>query len=101
MIAAYSYTFHISEMRKLTFCNDCSYFAAAFKKMKDQKMREHMKAFEAQQKQLAALKKSGKSSKQATEEIKNRLQTKQNKVTKGKKSSATMGDEGMHMFFGF
>lgn len=62
--------------------------------MKDQKIREHMKAFETQQKQLAAMKKGGKSSKQAVEQIKNRLQIKQNKVSKGKKGSAVMADEG-------
>uniref|UniRef100_A0A915Q5E3 ABC transporter domain-containing protein n=1 Tax=Setaria digitata TaxID=48799 RepID=A0A915Q5E3_9BILA len=67
---------------------------SAFKKMKDQKIREHMKAFETQQKQLAAMKKSGKSSKQAVEEMKNRLQNKQNKVNKAKKSSAVMSDKG-------
>ncbi|MCP9263135.1 WD repeat-containing protein 36 [Dirofilaria immitis] len=67
--------------------------ATAFKKMKDQKMREHMKAFETQQKQLTAMKKSGKSSKQAIEEMKNRLQNKQNKVNKGKKGSTAMNDE--------
>ncbi|KAM3728305.1 ATP-binding cassette sub-family F member [Dirofilaria immitis] len=66
---------------------------SAFKKMKDQKMREHMKAFETQQKQLTAMKKSGKSSKQAIEEMKNRLQNKQNKVNKGKKGSTAMNDE--------
>ncbi|VIO88985.1 Uncharacterized protein BM_BM3436 [Brugia malayi] len=66
---------------------------SAFKKMKDQKMREHMKAFETQQKQLAAMKKSGKSSKQAVEEMKNRLQNKQNKVNKSKKGSSVMTDE--------
>ncbi|VDN34386.1 unnamed protein product [Gongylonema pulchrum] len=66
---------------------------ATYKKMKDQKMKERMKAFEAQQKQIAAMKKSGKSSKQATEEMKSRLQQKQDKVNKGKKSSAAMGDE--------
>lgn len=53
-----------------------------------------MKAFEAQQKQLAAMKKSGKSSKQAVEEMKNRLQNKQNKVNKSKKNSTAMIDEG-------
>lgn len=62
--------------------------------MKEQKMREHMKAFETQQKQLAAMKKSGKSSKQAVEEMKSRLQNKQNKVNKGKKGSTIMADEG-------
>ncbi|VDK68345.1 unnamed protein product [Anisakis simplex] len=61
--------------------------------MRDQKMREYMKAYEAQQKQLQSLKKSGKSSKQANEEIKSRLQNKQNKATKSKKTSAAMGDE--------
>ncbi|VDK69253.1 unnamed protein product [Litomosoides sigmodontis] len=64
-----------------------------FKKMKDQKMKERMKAFENQQKQLAAMKKGGKSSKQAVEEMKNRLQNKQNKVNKGKKGSTVMADE--------
>lgn len=66
---------------------------SSFKKMKDQKIREHLKAFEAQQKQLAALKKGGKSTKQATEEMKNRIQNKQNKATKGKKGSSAIGDE--------
>ncbi|KAL3990375.1 ABC transporter family protein [Acanthocheilonema viteae] len=66
---------------------------SVFKKMKDQKMREHMKAFETQQKQLTALKKSGKSSKQAVEEMKNRLQNKQNKINKGKKGSTIMADK--------
>jgi len=64
-----------------------------FKKMYEQKLREHQKAFETQQKQLRALKTGGKSKKQATEEIKGRMQVKQNKLTKGKKGSATIGDE--------
>jgi hypothetical protein len=62
--------------------------------MYDQKMKEHLRAYENQQKQLTALKKGGKSSKQATEDIKNRMAAKQNKQTKGKKGSSTMGDEG-------
>lgn len=74
--------------------NDIAIFSAAFKKMRDQKIREHIKAYENQQKQLAALKKGGKSSKQATEEMKSRMQNKQNKGPKGKRSSATIGDDG-------
>ncbi|KHN83428.1 ATP-binding cassette sub-family F member 1 [Toxocara canis] len=66
---------------------------SSFKRMRDQKMREHMKAYETQQKQIAALKKSGKSAKQAANEMKSRLQNKQNKGTKGKKGSAAIGDE--------
>lgn len=62
--------------------------------MRDQKLREHMKAYETQQKQITALKKSGKSAKQAAEEMKNRLQNKQNKAGKAKKGSSAIGDEG-------
>jgi ATP-binding cassette subfamily F protein 1 len=58
-----------------------------------QKLREHAKAYETQQKQLAALKKAGKTKKGAEEEIKSRMQTKQNKQNKGKKGAASMGDE--------
>ncbi|KAH7693851.1 ATP-binding cassette [Aphelenchoides avenae] len=65
----------------------------SFRKMYDQKTKEYARAFENQQKQLAALKKGGKSGKQATEELKTRMQVKQNKQTKGKKGSSTMGDE--------
>jgi ATP-binding cassette subfamily F protein 1 len=61
--------------------------------MYEQKIREYAKAYEAQQKQLRALKTGGKSKKQAEEEIKGRMQNKQNKQTKGKHTSATMGDE--------
>lgn len=64
----------------------------AFKKMRDQKIREHEKAYDTQQKQIAALKKGGKSSKQALEEMKSRIQNKQTKATKGKKTSSTIGD---------
>uniref|UniRef100_A0A914WRZ6 ABC transporter domain-containing protein n=1 Tax=Plectus sambesii TaxID=2011161 RepID=A0A914WRZ6_9BILA len=65
----------------------------SFKKMHVQKLKEHQKAYETQQKQLAAMKKSGKSSKQATEDMKKTLQNKQNKQQKGKKTSAAIGDE--------
>ncbi|ETN82309.1 ABC transporter, ATP-binding protein [Necator americanus] len=65
-----------------------------FKKMYEQKMKEHLKAYENQQKQMQALKKGGKSAKQAEEEMKKNMQNKQNKHTKGKKGSASMGDEG-------
>jgi len=64
-----------------------------FKKMFDQKLREHQRAFENQQKQLTAMKKHGKSGKQANEEIKSKMASKQAKATKGKKGSATIGDE--------
>ncbi|KAL3072645.1 hypothetical protein niasHS_017619 [Heterodera schachtii] len=68
---------------------------SSFKKMYDQKLKEHAKAFENQQKQLTAMKKGGKSGKQATEEMKQRMATKQSKQQRGKKggSSATIGDE--------
>lgn len=66
--------------------------------MYDQKMKEHLRAYENQQKQLTALKKGGKSTKQATEELKNRMASKQNKQTKGKKGSATIGDEGIVLY---
>uniref|UniRef100_A0A915B9J7 ABC transporter domain-containing protein n=1 Tax=Parascaris univalens TaxID=6257 RepID=A0A915B9J7_PARUN len=66
---------------------------SSFKKMRDQKLREHMKAYETQQKQITALKKSGKSAKQAAEEMKSRLQNKQNKGGKAKKGSSAIGDE--------
>ncbi|EPB68628.1 ABC transporter, ATP-binding protein [Ancylostoma ceylanicum] len=65
-----------------------------FKRMYEQKMKEHIKAYENQQKQMQALKKSGKSAKQAEEELKRNMQNKQNKQTKGKKGSSSMGDEG-------
>lgn len=58
-----------------------------------QKLREHMKAYENQQRQLAASKKSGKSSAQAAEKVVKGQQIKQNKQNKGKKGSASMGDE--------
>lgn len=67
---------------------------SSFKKMYDQKMKEHLKAYENQQKQLTSMKKGGKSTKQAEEELKQRMAQKQHKAQKGKqKSSATMGDE--------
>ena len=73
---------------------------ASFKKMKDQKVRKYIKEYESQQKQIAAMKKSGKSAKQANEEMKIRLQNKQNKGGKTKKgSSATIGDEGTFLLF--
>uniref|UniRef100_A0AC34F422 ABC transporter domain-containing protein n=1 Tax=Panagrolaimus sp. ES5 TaxID=591445 RepID=A0AC34F422_9BILA len=65
----------------------------SFKKMYDQKMKEHVKAYEQQQKNLTALKKGGKSGKAAEEELKNRAQAKQLKLQKGKKTSAAIGDE--------
>ena len=57
-------------------------------------MKEHARAVENQQKQLAALKKGGKSTQQAEDDIKTRMAAKQNKQNKGKKGSATIGDEG-------
>jgi len=64
--------------------------------MYEQKLREHLKAYENQQKQLHALKKGGKSGKQAEEEIKGRMNAKQQKAggNKSERGSATMGDEG-------
>uniref|UniRef100_A0A0N4ZRZ4 ABC transporter domain-containing protein n=1 Tax=Parastrongyloides trichosuri TaxID=131310 RepID=A0A0N4ZRZ4_PARTI len=64
-----------------------------FKEMHEQKMKGHIKAFEQQQKTLAALKKGGKSKKQATEEVKNKLSQKSNKEKKGKHGVSAMGDE--------
>uniref|UniRef100_A0A0K0FKC1 ATP-binding cassette sub-family F member 1 n=1 Tax=Strongyloides venezuelensis TaxID=75913 RepID=A0A0K0FKC1_STRVS len=64
-----------------------------FKEMHEQKMREHLKAYEQQQKTLAALKKGGKSKKQANEEIKNKLVQKSNKEKKGKHGISAMGNE--------
>ena len=66
--------------------------------MFDQKMKEHQRAYELQQKQLFAMKKHGKSAKQATEEIKSKMASKQAKATKGKKGSATIGDEGLFVY---
>ena len=65
--------------------------------MYEQKLREHLKAYENQQKQLHALKKGGKSGKQAEEEIKGRMNVKQQKAggKKGERGSATIGDEGL------
>nr|CAD2175035.1 unnamed protein product [Meloidogyne enterolobii] len=67
----------------------------SFRKMYEQKLREHLKAYENQQKQLHALKKGGKSGKQAEEEIKGRMNAKQQKAggKKSERGSATMGDE--------
>ncbi|PAV91654.1 hypothetical protein WR25_20129 [Diploscapter pachys] len=67
-----------------------------YKKMWDQKMKEHVKKYEQQQKQLTALKKGGKSAKQAEEELKKNMVNKANKAGgKGKKQeqSSSMGDE--------
>ncbi|CAD5234587.1 unnamed protein product [Bursaphelenchus xylophilus] len=50
-----------------------------FKAMYEQKLREHNKAFDQQQKQLTALKKGGKSGKQAVEEVKGKIKNKQGK----------------------
>lgn len=72
-----------------------------FKRMYEQKMKEHIKAYENQQKQMQALKKSGKSAKQAEEELKRNMQNKQNKQTKGKKGSSSMGDEGWLTVFSY
>lgn len=62
--------------------------------MYEQKLKEHAKAYDNQQKQLTAMKKSGKSGKQATEELKNKMTVKQNKMQKGKKGPTNIGDEG-------
>ena len=48
----------------LKFIAKMNNFAAMYKKMWDQKMKEHVKKYEQQQKQLTALKKGGKSAKQ-------------------------------------
>uniref|UniRef100_A0A915M606 ABC transporter domain-containing protein n=1 Tax=Meloidogyne javanica TaxID=6303 RepID=A0A915M606_MELJA len=71
--------------------------------MYEQKLREHLKAYENQQKQLHALKKGGKSGKQAEEEIKGRMNAKQQKGggKKSERSSATMGDEEYSVKFVF
>jgi len=61
--------------------------------MFEQKIRENQRAYEIQQKQISAMKKHGKSSKQATEDIKSKMAAKQSKATKGKKGSATIGDD--------
>jgi ATP-binding cassette subfamily F protein 1 len=81
---------HLDEQKLFYYKGNYS----SFKKMHDQKVRERNKAFDNQQKQLTALKKSGKSGKQAEDELKGRMQTKQNKQTKGKKGSAAVGDDG-------
>ncbi|KAI1730346.1 ABC transporter domain-containing protein [Ditylenchus destructor] len=67
--------------------------------MYEQKLKERHRAYEQQQKQLTAMKKGGKSGKQATEEMKTKMTVKENK-TKGKKKggSATIGDEGIVKF---
>jgi len=66
-----------------------------FKKMYEQQLKERNRKVEIQQKELHALKKGGKSSKQATEELKARMVNKQKKELKSKKQkgSATMGNE--------
>ncbi|CAD6198037.1 unnamed protein product [Caenorhabditis auriculariae] len=64
-----------------------------FKKMYVQKMKELIKAFDQQEKRLKALKKEGKSSKQAEEVLKGQLANKQKKATKGNAASSSMGDE--------
>lgn len=103
---------HLDEQKlfyyKGNYCTVCWVFAinllllffslASFRKMYVQKLKEHQRAYENQQKQLVNLKKSGKSGKQATEEIKNKLTIKQNKATKGKKGASTMGNEGLYGF---
>jgi ATP-binding cassette subfamily F protein 1 len=62
--------------------------------MYEQKLREHQKAFDAQEKQIAALKKSGKSTNQAIDIMKGRADSKQNtKQAKKKKGQSTMGNE--------
>lgn len=69
-------------------------FLASFKKMHEQKVKEHQRAYIQQEKNLAALKKSGKSSKKANEDMKNKIEAKSKKGGKKKgQSSATMGDE--------
>uniref|UniRef100_A0A915MSN0 AAA+ ATPase domain-containing protein n=1 Tax=Meloidogyne javanica TaxID=6303 RepID=A0A915MSN0_MELJA len=75
---------------------------ASFRKMYEQKLREHLKAYENQQKQLHALKKGGKSGKQAEEEIKGRMNAKQQKAggKKSERGSATMGDEDVSFGYG-
>ena len=58
-------------------------FLAKFKKMYEQQLQEHKKAFENQQKQLAAMKKGGKSGKKAEEEMLNKMKNKdKNKKSK-------------------
>jgi len=63
-----------------------------FKKMYEQQLQEHKKAFENQQKQLAAMKKGGKSGKKAEEEMLNKMKNK-DKNKKGKKKDNADDDE--------
>lgn len=69
---------------------------ASFKRMYEQKFKERQRNYELQQKQLAALKKSGKSGKQAVEEMKNRITAKEKKGGAGKKKGNTH-DEGIFL----
>lgn len=64
--------------------------------MYEQKLKEHRRAYEQQEKNLAALKKGGKSTKQANEDMKNKLDAKAKKGGKKKaQSAAAMGDESI------
>lgn len=64
--------------------------------MHEQKLKEHRRAHEQQEKNLAALKKGGKSAKQANEDMKNKLDAKTKKGGKKKgQSAATIGDESV------
>ena len=60
--------------------------------MYEQQLQEHKKAFENQQKQLAAMKKGGKSGKKAEEEMLNKMKNK-DKNKKGKKKDNADDDE--------
>ncbi|CAI5451952.1 unnamed protein product [Caenorhabditis angaria] len=65
-----------------------------FKKMYVQKLQVHIKAFDQQQKQLKAMKKEGKSSKQAEEQMKTQIANKAKKgAGKQKTTASAMGDE--------
>lgn len=60
--------------------------------MHEQKVREHDKAYDQQQKQLTALKKGGKSGKQAIEEVKGKMKAKAKKGKKGAEADGKFPD---------
>uniref|UniRef100_A0AC35TVJ1 ABC transporter domain-containing protein n=1 Tax=Rhabditophanes sp. KR3021 TaxID=114890 RepID=A0AC35TVJ1_9BILA len=64
-----------------------------FKAMYDQQTKEYAKKYMQQRKDLAALKKHGKSAKQAEEEVRNRQAIKANKEKKSKNAMSSMGNE--------
>ncbi|EGT43717.1 hypothetical protein CAEBREN_13072 [Caenorhabditis brenneri] len=78
---------HLDNQKLHTYCGNYT----LFKKQYSQDMQVHEKNFDQQQKQLKAMKKKGKSSKQAEEQLKQQMANKAKK--EGKKQAGTSNDD--------